>query len=89
MAGARQHYNADTPLELTAILSQSDSGDIAYAMGSVDLLPGNADKFGINEAWLLKRTHVCQMARGKDMHFIYATMDSTEYEDEGKTEITT
>ena len=76
----REHYGLVGPTAQTG-------ATLVCAM--VDLLPGNADKFGINPAWLLKRTHVCEMARGKDMHFIYATMDSSQYEGEGQTEITT
>jgi hypothetical protein len=49
----------------------------------VDLVPGNVDQFGIKPAWTLKRKHVCEMGRGKDMHFMYATMDGgSPYEDD-------
>ena len=76
----REHY---------ALVGPTAQTGATLVCAMVDLLPGNADKFGINPAWLLKRTHVCEMARGKDMHFIYATMDSSQYEGEGQTEITT
>ena len=76
----REHYALVGPTAQTG-------GTLVCAM--VALVPGNPDLYGIKDAWVLKRTHVCRMARGKDMHFIYATMDSSEYEGEGQTEITT
>jgi hypothetical protein len=69
----REHYGLVGPTAQTG-------ATLVCAM--VDLVPGNADQFGIAPAWILKRKHVLVMGRGKDMHFIYATMDSAQYEDE-------
>ena len=76
----REHYGLVGPTAQTG-------ATLVCAM--VDLVPGNADQFGIAPAWILKRKHVLVMGRGKDMHFIYATMDSAMYEGDGQTEITT
>ena len=77
----REHYAFVGPTAQTG-------GTLVCAM--VALVPGNPELYGIEDTWVLKRSDVCRMARGKDMHFIYATMDSVEYEDtKGKTEITT
>ena len=76
----REHYALVGPTAHTG-------GTLVCAM--VALVPGNPDLYGMKETWVLKRTDVCLMARGKDMHFIYATMDSSQYEGEGQTEITT
>jgi len=52
----REHYALVGPTAQTG-------GTLVCAM--VALVPGNADKFGINEAWLLKRTHVCRWLAGR------------------------
>ena len=76
----REHY---------ALVGPTAQTGATLVCAMVDLVPGNADQFGIKPAWILKRKHVCEMGRGKDMHFIYATMDSAMYEGDGQTEITT
>jgi hypothetical protein len=77
----REHYALVGPTALTG-------GTLVCAM--VALLPGHPDIYGVEDTWVLKRTSVCRMSRGKDMHFAYATMDSEEYvDDSGVSKLTT
>ena len=77
----REHYALVGPTPLTG-------GALVCAM--VALLPGDPDVFGVEDVYVLTRTCVCQMSRGRDMHFAYATMHSEEYtDDNGVSKLTT
>ena len=74
----REHYALVGPTPLTG-------GAVVCAMAA--LLPGDPDQYGVDDVYVLTRTCVCEMSRGRDMHFAYAIMHSDEHTDEaGVTE---
>ena len=51
------------------------------------LHPGDPDQYGVDDVYVLTRTCVCKMTRGRDMQFAYAIMESDEHtDDNGVTE---
>ena len=60
----------------------------AIVCAAAAIVPSDPDRFGVEDVFVITRTCVCLMTRGRDIHVCYAAMDSDEHTDEAGVTMT-